>query len=298
MTQVGICGIGDMGSGMAANLIKAGFEVKGFDPSPARAKAFEAMGGKPCESAAQVGEGSDIVFVMVMAGAHAHTAIFGSDEDAGLVKTMPDGGIVVLTSTIKPREAEALARELPSRLSMIDSPVSGGRPGAEGGALTLMAAGTDADLEKAKGPMEAISKVIHRCGDRVGQGQVVKACLQSLIGAIFAGTYEACGLAAKAGVPGEVLHKVFSTSAAGCGIVNGSIENIMNRKFEDTGSHINTMHKDITISLDLAMELGVPLFTASTAMQLFQAGRAKFPDGDNQVVARVTEDIIAAELRK
>ena len=74
--------------------------------------------------------------------------------------------------------------------------------------------------------------------------------------------------------------------------------NVMDRKFERTGSHINTMHKDLTISLDLAMELGVPLFTASTAMQLFQAGRTRHPDGDNQVVTLITEEIIGTGLKR
>ena len=58
------------------------------------------------------------------------------------------------------------------------------------------------------------------------------------------------------------------------------------------------MHKDLTISLDMAMELGVPLFTASTAMQMFQAGRTRHPDGDNQVVAKISEEIIGTGLKR
>ena len=72
----------------------------------------------------------------------------------------------------------------------------------------------------------------------------------------------------------------------------------MDRKFEGTGSHINTMHKDLTISVDLARELGVPLFMASTAMQLFEAGRTRHPEGDNQVVARIYEEIVGAGLER
>ena len=97
---------------------------------------------------------------------------------------------------------------------------------------------------------------------------------------------------------GQVLHDVFSTSAAGCGITNTAVEMVMDRRFEKTGSHINTMHKDLTISLDMAMELGVPLFTASTAMQMFQAGRTRHPDGDNQVVAKISEEIIGTGLKR
>ncbi|MEO1552248.1 MAG: NAD-binding protein, partial [Pseudomonadota bacterium] len=120
----------------------------------------------------------------------------------------------------------------------------------------------------------------------------------SLIGGIFSATFEAAALAAKAGVPGEVLHKVVSTSSAGCGAANTALEKIIDRQFEGTGSHIATMHKDLTIALDLAEQLTVPLHTASAAMQLFHAGKAKYPNGDNWIVTRVIEEIIGAELHR
>ena len=146
--------------------------------------------------------------------------------------------------------------------------------------------------------MEAVSASIHHVGQSAGDGQVVKACLQSLIGSIFSATFEASALAAKAGVSGEVLYNVFSTSSAGSGVTNSALENIIDRQFEGTGSHINTMHKDLTISLNLAEELGVPMHTASSAMQIFHAGRTKYPNGDNWVCTRVIEEIVGAELHR
>ncbi len=299
MKTVGVIGIGDMGSGLARNLLKAGLAVRGFDLAPQRMQDFIAMGGHGCASAAEVGRGAEAVFVMVMNGDQARAVILGDGDDAGLRATMAKGAVIVLSATIRPKEARALAAELSgSGILMIDSPVSGGRPGAEGGTLTLMAAGPEAAFARAAPALEAISGTIHRVGDQVGMGQTVKACLQSLIGSIFTGAFEATALAAKAGVPGQVLYDVFSTSAAGCGITNAAVGNVIDRKFEKTGSHINTMHKDLTISLDLAMDLGVPLFTAATAMQLFQAGRTRHPGGDNQAVALISEEIIGTGLKR
>ncbi|WP_407060097.1 NAD-binding protein [Kiloniella spongiae] len=146
--------------------------------------------------------------------------------------------------------------------------------------------------------MQAVSKTIHRVGENAGDGQVVKSCLQSLIGSIFGATFEAAALAAKAGVKGDVLFNVFSTSGAGCGVANTALENIIDRRFEGTGSGIGTMHKDLTITLAMAEEIGVPLHMASTAMQIFHAGKSKYPDGDNWVCTRVIEDIIGAELHR
>lgn len=299
MKTAGVVGLGDMGSGLAKNLIAAGFETSGFDLSEKRMQAFEALGGRPASSVADVGAHAEIVFVMVMNGAQAHQVIIGDENSPGLVSTMTPGGVVMLTATIKAHEARDIAEAIKDTgIHLVDSPVSGGFPGAQGGTLTLMAAGTDAAFDKARPAMEAVGKTIHRAGDEVGMGQTVKACLQSLIGGVFAATFEAAALAAKAGVSGQVLHDVCTTSSAGSTVVKTALENIIDRKFEGTGSHINTMYKDLTIAMDLARDLGVPLFTASTAMQLFQAGKTKHPDGDNWVVTRISEDIVGAELKR
>ena len=296
MQRVGVVGLGDMGSGLAKNLIKNGFQTTGLDLSETRMAAFVEMGGSPAASAAEVGRNAEAVFVMVMNGDQAKSVILGED---GLVGTMPKGGVVLLTATIKPHEAREIGAAMDgSGIHLIDSPVSGGFPGAQGGTLTMMAAGEDAVLNDYAPVMEAVSATIHRVGAKAGDGQTVKACLQSLIGSIFSATFEAAALAAKAGVKGEVLLNVVSTSSAGCGVANNALEKIIDRQFEGTGSHINTMHKDLTISLALAEELGVPMHTASTAMQLFHAGKTKYPNGDNWIVTRVIEEIIGAELHR
>ncbi len=232
---------------------------------------------------------------MVMTGAQAKAVILGD----GLASTLQRGAVVILSATIHASEAREIAEGLAGTgIEMIDTPVSGGFPGAQGGTLTMMAAGSDAALERARPAMEAVSKTIHRVGSEPGMGQTVKACLQSLIGGIFSATFEAAALAAKAGVSGQVLYDVVSTSSAGCTAANTALEKIIDRQFVGTGSHIATMYKDLTISLDLARELGVPLFTASAAMQLFQAGKTKHPEGDNWIVTRVMEEIVGAELKR
>ncbi len=293
--NAGVIGLGDMGSGIARNLIKNGFEVTGLDLSAECMTAFDEMGGKPAASAAEVGANADAVFVMVMNGDQAKSVILGD----GLASSMANGGAVILTATVKPREAREIGQALADTgLHMIDTPVSGGFPGAQGGTLTMMAAAPDEVLDRFAPVMEAVSANIHRVGSKPGDGQTVKACLQSLIGAQFSATFEAAALAAKAGVPGQVILDVFSTSSAGCGIVNNALEKIIDRQFEGTGSHINTMHKDLTISMGLGEELGVPLHTAAAAMQIFHAGRTRFPDGDNWVCTRVMEEIVGAELHR
>ena len=294
--RVGVVGLGEMGSGLAKNLIEAGFAVAGFDLSGARMKAFEEMGGIPARDAAGVGQGARAVFIMVMNGRQARSVIFGDD---GLCSTMAAGSTIILTATITAQETRELADDLKSTgIRMIDSPVSGGFPGAQSGTLTMMAAADQDLLSDNRSVMEAVSGTIHHVGTEPGMGQTVKACLQSLIGSIFTATFEATVLAAKAGVDAEAFQRVVSNSSAGSIVANTSMENIIAGKFNGTGSHISTMHKDMTIAMDLAREKGVPLFTAATAMQLFQAGITKHPDGDNWAVTKVIEDIVGTGLRR
>lgn len=292
----GVIGLGDMGSGLAKNLIKAGFETWGLDLDPKRVAAFRDMGGLVASNVADVGTQCNAVFVMVMNGDQARDVILAQD---GLVAQMKKGDAVILSATIKPHEARGLGAEMAdSGVHLIDTPVSGGFPGAQSGTLTMMAAAPDDVLDRFAPVMEAVSANIHRVGTRPGDGQTVKACLQSLIGAQFSATFEAAALAAKAGVPGQVILDVFSTSSAGCGVVNNALEKIIDRQFEGTGSSIHTMHKDLTIAMGLGEELGVPLHTAAAAMQIFHAGRSKYPNGDNWICTRVIEEIIGAELHR
>ncbi len=296
MKRAGVIGLGDMGSGLAKNLIGSGFETTGLDISPVRMDAFEDMGGLAARSAGQVGANADAVFVMVMNGDQAKAVILGKD---GVAASMPPGGAVILTATIKPREAREIGEALEETdVHLIDSPVSGGFPGAQAGTLTLMASAPNAVLDTFEPYMRAISADIHRVGTEPGMGQTVKACLQTLIGSIFSATFEASVLAAKAGVEGETLLEVFSTSAAGCACGTTALEAIIDRKFENSGSGIGTMHKDLTISLDLAEELEVPMYMAATAMQIFHAGKSRFPDGDNWACTKVIEDIVGVELHR
>ncbi|MEM7472957.1 MAG: NAD(P)-dependent oxidoreductase [Pseudomonadota bacterium] len=296
MKTIGVIGIGDMGSGLAKNLIAHGYSVIGRDLKQERMAAFEALGGIAAASQSEVGTASDAVFVMVMTGAEAKDVILGAD---GLAAHMAKGAAVILSATVKPHEAREIGDAIAgSGIHLIDTPVSGGFPGAQSGTLTMMAAAPDAVLDAFAPVMEAVSSNIHRVGKQPGDGQTVKACLQSLIGAQFSATFEAAALAAKAGVSGQVILDVFSTSSAGCGVVNNALEKIIDRQFEGTGSHINTMHKDLTISMGLGEALGVPLHTAGAAMQIFHAGRTKHPEGDNWVCTKVIEDIIGAELHR
>jgi 3-hydroxyisobutyrate dehydrogenase/putative dehydrogenase len=296
MTKVGIVGLGDMGSGLAKNLIKAGFETYGFDLRQDRLDALAAMGGVPVTGPAEMGGEVDVAFVMVLNGTQAKEVILGGQ---GLASRLRPGSTVIISATIKPTEACDIGAGLAVQgLRVIDSPVSGGFPGAQSGTLTLMAAAPADVMEEHRPVLEAVGKNIFHVGNEPGQGQTVKACLQGLIGSIFTATFEAAVLGAKSGVSAQVLYDVFSASGAGNNITRNAMEKIMDRAFVGTGSHLGTMYKDLTITMDHAREFGVPMFTAGAAMQLFQAGITKFPAEDNWAVTKILEDIVGVSVQR
>ena len=179
MMRAGVIGLGDMGSGLAKNLLQNSFDTTGFDLEQNRMDVFAAMGGVPAQDASEVGQNSDVVFVMVMTGGQAKSVLFG-DGDDGMVSQMATGSTVILTATIKPNEAREIGEMMQGTgVNLIDSPVSGGFPGAQGGTLTMMAAGRPDVMAACAPAMKAVSSTIHHVGEEAGMGQTVKACLQT-----------------------------------------------------------------------------------------------------------------------
>jgi len=291
MKKVGVIGLGNMGMGMAKNLIKSGFSVIGFDLDDKRLLKLKENGGSTATSTVQVGEETDAVFVMVMNGEQVKAVV------ADLATGLKDRGTIILTATITPEEArEAYSIADLEGVVMLDSPVSGGMDGAHNGTLTLMTAGKNSVFNDCINLLEAVSSNIFYVGEEIGEGQTVKASLQAFIGASFTAIFESLVLGSKAGIKGQILYDVFSASGVGSPLFKNCAGLIMDRKFKNTGSHISTMYKDLGISLDMAKKNGVPLFTAGAAYELFQAGISMFPDEDNWSIVKLLEQISGTEV--
>ena len=291
MKKVGVIGLGNMGMGMAKNLIKSGFSVIGFDLDDKRLLKLKENGGSTATSTVQIGEETDAVFVMVMNGEQVKAVI------ADLATGLKDRGTIILTATITPEEArEAYSIADIEGVAMLDSPVSGGMDGAHNGTLTLMTAGKKSVFNDCIKILEAVSSNIFHVGEEIGEGQTVKASLQAFIGASFTAIFESLVLGSKAGIKGQTLYDVFSASGVGSPLFKNCASLIMDRKFKNTGSHISTMYKDLGISLDMAKKNGVPLFTAGAAYELFQAGISMFPDEDNWSIVKLLEQISGTEV--
>ena len=295
MKRIGLIGLGDMGIGMARNIIKGGFELTGYDLRKKRLDMLEEAGGKRAASPSEVGANADTVFIMVMTGKQVADVVTGKN---GLLETMKPGSTIIVSATIQPSEAREVSKAIfQAGLNMIDSPVSGGKGGAEAGTLAMMASGEKEVWEEEQDVMQAVGENVFHVGDEIGIGQTVKASLQALIGSTFAAIFESLVLGSKAGVKGEVLYEVFNSSGVSSPILEDCAKLIMDRKFKGTGSHIATMYKDLGITMNMAKENGVSMFTTSSAHELFQAGISMFPDEDNWSVVKLLEQIAGTEVK-
>ncbi len=296
MKNIGIIGLGDMGIGMAVNLLKNGFILSGFDVREDRLKKLKNLGGNPMATCQEVASQSDAVFIMVLNGQQVKEVIQG---ETGLLKGLKPGSTIIVSATINPSEIKEIeAPILAAGINLIDSPVSGGKSGADSGTLTLMTSAKKGVFDDCKDVLEAVGSNIFHVGEEIGIGQTVKAALQALIGASFTAIFESLVLGVKAGVKAETLYEVFGASGVSSPLFKNSAKLIMERRFKDTGSHIGTMYKDLGISMAMAKENGVAMFTAAAAFELFRSGISLFPDEDNWAIIKLLEQIAGTEVKQ
>ncbi len=177
MKTVGVVGLGDMGLAIAKNILKAGFPLVGFDLREQQLVDFEAAGGRRAANCTELAKACDTVFVMVLNGGQVREVVLGAE---GLLAGLDAGKTVIISATILPSEVRALEAPLAEKgVHLIDTPVSGGKSGADSSTLTMMAAAKPDVLDAQRDVLDAISKKLLHVGKEIGLGQTVKAALQS-----------------------------------------------------------------------------------------------------------------------
>jgi 3-hydroxyisobutyrate dehydrogenase len=208
MATIGFIGLGNMGGGMAANLAKAGHDVRAFDLSEDALARAEAAGCRRAPSAADAAGGAEAVVTMLPAGTHVASVW----RDA-LFPVAAPGTLLLDCSTIDVDTARMVSEEARGKgLAAVDAPVSGGIAAAEAGTLTFMVGGSREEFERAEPILSAMGKaVIHAGGSGAGQG--AKICNNMLLGATMVATCEAFVLAQKLGLDPQRFYDIASVSS-------------------------------------------------------------------------------------
>jgi 3-hydroxyisobutyrate dehydrogenase len=271
MPTICFIGLGNMGVPMAANLVKAGHTVRGYDLVPASIDRAAALGVQPAASAADAVRGADAVITMLPAGRHV-TALY-----ADILPRAAPGALFIDCSTIDVTAARAAhAAAAQAGLASVDAPVSGGVGGAQAGTLTFMAGGSPEAFARAEPILAAMGRKIVHCGPG-GAGQAAKICNNMILGISMIAVSEAFVLAEKLGLSHQALFDVASTSSGQCWSLNtycpvpGPVPTSPANRAYAPGFATALMLKDLTLAQDAARAAGADTALGAHAAQIYEA---------------------------
>lgn len=271
ITRVGFIGLGIMGAPMAANLLRAGFDVTVWNRSPSRTAPLLEAGANGADSPADVAAASEVTLSCVTNSGDVEEVALGP---GGVIEGAKPGSVYIDCSTIAPETARKVAAALAKRsVAMLDAPVSGGDIGAQAGTLAIMVGGEEETFERCLPVLQAMGKTIVHVGPS-GAGQVVKLCNQ-IAGALnLLAAAEAIGLARRAGVDPNRMLEVVSAGAAGSWMLSNLAPRAVRGDYAP-GFMVDLMQKDLRLVLDAANETHTPLPGAALVSQLFQSIQAE-----------------------
>ncbi len=273
MATIGFIGLGNMGAPMAANLVKAGHLVSGFDIVEGRAEALVAKGGRAAATAAEAAAAGDMVITMLPAGPEVRSVYLG---DSGVLAHARRGALLIDCSTIDVETARAVARAAgDARFDMLDAPVSGGVIGAETASLTFMVGGGVEGFDRGRPVLAAMGRTIVHAGP-AGNGQAAKICNNMILGVSMIAVCEAFSLAERLGLEAQTLFDISAKSSGQCWAltsycpVPGPVPASPANRGYAPGFTAAMMLKDLRLAQQAAGASAAPAPLGAAAANLFQ----------------------------
>ncbi|MGW4943573.1 2-hydroxy-3-oxopropionate reductase [Actinoplanes sp. NPDC004185] len=283
---IGFIGLGIMGSPMAANLVKAGYDVAGHSRGRAGLDRLAAAGGRPVRDVAEAVAGADVVVTMLPDSPDVEQVVLGP---GGVLTHARPGTLLIDMSTVGPQTARTVAAAAADRgVRALDAPVSGGEQGATEGTLSIMVGGAEADAAAARPVLEALGTTIVHVGP-AGAGQTVKAANQLVVAGTIQLVAEAIVLLEASGVDAGAGLRVLAGGLAGSTVLDRKAAGMLARSFAP-GFRVDLHHKDLGIMLEAAREAGAVVPVGALLAQLMAALRAQ-GDGalDHTALLRLAE---------
>ena len=292
--KIGFIGVGIMGKPMAKNLLKAGYHLIVHDINPIPVEELVKLGAEKADSPAEVAEKSDVVITMLPDSPDAEKVILGEN---GVLEGIKEGSIIIDMSSISPIVSKRIAKESKKKgIEMLDTPVSGGEPGAIKGTLAIMVGGNKSTFDKCLDILNKMGESITYVGE-YGAGQTVKLANQIIVALNIAAVGEALVLGKKAGVDPELLYKAIRGGLAGSAVLDAKAPMILNRDFKP-GFKIKLHQKDLRNTLLTASELNIPLPLTSLVQQMITALiNEGYEDLDHSAIVRFIENLSKTEIK-
>lgn len=270
MTTVAFIGLGIMGGPMATHLVKAGYDVVGYNRTRSKTQRLLDAGGRAADSIAEAVVDADVIAIMVPDSPDVEAVLTG---EHGVFAHARTGGLIIDFSSIRPDVAVDLAQQAGQRgLEMLDAPVSGGQLGAENATLSIMVGGSKSAFAVAQPILDVVGgTVIHVGGS--GTGQTVKAANQLMVAGNIALLSEAVVFLEAHGVDTAAAIRVLGAGLAGSAVLNQKADKMVARSF-DPGFRLELHNKDMTIVTSAAQTRGVVLPVGAAVAQLMASAVA------------------------
>ena len=270
MQSVALLGLGIMGTGMAQNLLKAGFPLTVYNRTRAKADTLKEQGARVADSPREAASRAQVVLSMVGDDIASRAMWLGAE---GALAGAQPGATVIECSTLSLEWVRELAQLAEDRnLAFLDSPVTGSKDAAAAGELRLLVGGNAAVLEQARPVLEAVSRRLDLYGP-TGSGALAKL-INNLMGAVqVVALAEGLALAERAGLDMEQVLSLIINGAPGSPIVKGKAARMANSDYDDTQFALRWMHKDATYALRAADDFGAPMPTVAAAREVYRMAR-------------------------
>jgi 3-hydroxyisobutyrate dehydrogenase-like beta-hydroxyacid dehydrogenase len=270
--RVGFLGLGIMGSRMAANLRRAGFELTVWNRTAEKARAWAAEHGATVAAIpAEVGAAVDVAVTMVVDGPQVEALLLGP---GGVAEGARDGLLCVDMSTIAPSDARRIAAALAERgIGFLDAPVSGSSPKAQDGTLTIMAGGDAAGFERALPLFEAMGELVVHVGE-LGHGQTIKLINNAVAAVNAAVVGEALLVGRRAGVDLDALERVMNAGSGASAMLALKAAPMRAHDYE-TLFKLEHMLKDVRLCLEEGQAVGAPFTFAAHAREILTAAAGR-----------------------
>lgn len=295
MTNVGFLGLGQMGAPMAERLFGEGVQLHVFDPRAAAVAPFVARGATAHPSPRALADVAEIVLACLPSGEVSEEAALGPD---GVVHGRAIR-IHAEMSTIGRPVVQRIAAGLAARgIALVDAPITGGPPGARAGTLAMMTAGPAAAVEELTPILLRIGRAVFPVGDTPGQAQVMKLVNNLLVATHIVTTLEAFALGAKAGLDVDTMAALVNAGTGRSFASSDVMPAVLSGRF-DFGATIAVLDKDVTLGVEAAQELGVPMWVIEQASRVwrFAAMHGGAAGEDMTAIARVIEGWAGTEIR-
>jgi len=295
MKRIGFIGLGIMGGPMALNLVKAGFEVYGYNRSRPALDRLVRGGGKAAGSIAEATNGADAFITMLPDSPDVEQVALGS---GGIFENARRGLLYIDMSTIRPALARTLTKAgVAKGVRVLDAPVSGGEQGAIEGSLSIMVGGEPDDFAAARPIFEALGKTVVHVGG-AGAGQTVKAANQLIVAGTIELVAEAIVLLEAARVDTEAAVRVLAGGLAGNRILERKAGGMLARQFKP-GFRVELHHKDLGIAQEGARELGVVLPLTALTTQLMASLKAQgYGSLDHTALLKLVEQLSGRDRKE